>query len=465
MTTGSFTRRLVALATVLLLVVPAVSSTQAAAPARGHKPTPVHRAIATLKVAGNLTTISGSVLTVTTAQNVAYTVNVSSTTKIVRLYNGTSALDELSPGDALLVWGPTGAVSTTINATQIKDQSIQRAFTRMVGIIGGMSGSVITATVTFDHSGVRAPFGVGQVLTLDIAATTKVISPTASSVMTGTAALSLLAANVGSHITLLGVYNRVQKSFTTVDRIRLLKAKSAPGATATPTPAPASSATATSTPVPGATATSTSVPGATATSTPGPQTPVAGNTAGAVGGTIVSVPGLTAPTSLTLQSPKYGLVTVTIAASPAVAIVRRFNGRSELDELSPGDTLEVKGAFTDSTNKTFAATTIRDTTIQEAATRAVLQVSAQGLNTTTSSFSGVVMHDVNSVLAPFDEGATVTVTVNSATKILVPATAPATGAVSGTTSNIQANQTVTVLGVYNRQTKSYISTLLVRIHG
>jgi hypothetical protein len=247
-----------------------------------------------------------------------------------------------------------------------------------------------------------------------------------------------------------------------VDRLRLLKGKPVPGATATP--APAGSATATSTSVPGATATSTSVPGATATPTPGPQTPVPGNSAGVVGGTIVSDPGLTAPTSLTLQTKNYGVITVNVAASPAVLVVRRYNGRSALDELSPGDTLVVKGAFTDATHKTFAATAIKDYSIQEAATRAVLQVSAQGFNTTNSSFSGVVMHDVNSVLAPFDEGVTVTVMVNSATKILAPATAPATGVVSGATSNIQANQTVTVLGVYNRQTKTYISTLLVRIH-
>ena len=72
------------------------------------------------------------------------------------------ASGSLSPGDALLVWGPTGAVSTTINATLVKDQSIQRAFTRLVGTIGGVNGSIVTTTVTADPSGARAPFGRGQ---------------------------------------------------------------------------------------------------------------------------------------------------------------------------------------------------------------------------------------------------------------------------------------------------------------
>jgi hypothetical protein len=412
----SMVKRLIALVAMLLFIVPAVSTTQAASPA-AKVPAPT--------IAGTLTSLSssGTQLTVTTAQNVAYTVNTSSTTKFVRLYNGVSAFDELSPGDAVLVWGPS-AGTNTINATVIKDQSIQMGFTRMVGVIGGVSGSVVTATVLADQYAMRAPFGIGQQISLNIGATTKLISPTVGgpvSVMTGTAALSTLAASVGSHFTVLGAYNRLQKAFTTVYRIRLLK--------------PAGSAQ-------------------------------SGGSAKKIiiFGILKAVGATTAPTTLSLQTIKYGVITVTVSATPTVAVVRRFDGKSALDELTPGDNVAVFGAFADSSNTTFTAITIKDVSIQEGWTRAVLQVSAQGFNTSASSFTGVVLRDADSLHSPFDEGATVTVVVGSATKIMVPATAPATGVVSGTSSNIQANQTVTVLGVYNRKTHTYISTVFVRIH-
>jgi hypothetical protein len=421
-------KRLLVLLAALMLLLPAAATTQAAAPAikprpfprqvtppSRVRPNPTQRA---KPISGTLSQMSGSVLTLAGAQGVSYTVNVSSTTKIVRLYNGASALDELSPGDALQVWGTT--VSTnTINAVLIKDESIQRAYTRMAGTIDAVSGSVVSATVTTDlASTAKAPFAVGQVLALNVGPSTNVISPTATglSVISGTAALTTLSASVGQTVTVLGVYDRVHQDFTSVFRIRLFK------------------------------------PGATLRHV--------GHAAQSVTGTITAIGGTTAPTSFTLQTSNHGLITVTVAATTTV--VRRFNGKSSLDELTPGDSLGVTGSFADAGMTTFAAATIKDFSIQEAATRAILQVSSAGFNTAASSFAGTVQQDPAG-RSPLQVGSTVTVTVGASTKVLMPATPPATGWVTGAASNIQANQKVLVLGLYNRKSMSYIETTLVRI--
>ncbi len=76
---------------------------------------------------GTLTAISGitppAILTMQSGTTV-YTVNVSATTKLVRLYGGPSTLDEFAVGDLLRVEGTT--TGTTIEATKIKNLSIQR---------------------------------------------------------------------------------------------------------------------------------------------------------------------------------------------------------------------------------------------------------------------------------------------------------------------------------------------------
>jgi hypothetical protein len=405
-------KRLSVLVALLILILPTVSIAQAAPAQKKHRPgvLPVRHAAAGT-TAGTLTSMNGSVLTLTAAGGVTYTVNVSTTTKIVRLYDGPSALDEMSPGDALLVRGTT-VTTGTINATWIKDQSIQRKYTRLVGTIQSVGASSATVIVTRDEHG-PTPFHLGQTITLTVGASTKVISPTATgtTLYTGTAGLPILSGDMGGRVTVLGVYDNVQNVFTTVDRITLLK---------------------------------------------GIKVAVVHE----ISGTLVSEFGATAPATLTVQTGHYGLVTVTVAASPTVSIVRRYNGRSALDEFTPGDHLVIRGAFADAT--TYAASSIKDLSIQEAATRAVLKITA--VNMSANSFTGTVLRDVNSKRAPFDEGATVTVTVSASTKILVPATAPATGETNGTLSNLLVGQKVTVLGVYNRKQHTYTTTKTVRVH-
>ena len=62
---------------------------------------------------------------------------------------------------------------------------------------------------------------------------------------------------------------------------------------------------------------------------------------GVITGTLAALSGITMPASLTLTT-AHGAVTVTFASSTA-PIVRRYNGKSALDELSLGDTLAARG--------------------------------------------------------------------------------------------------------------------------
>lgn len=76
---------------------------------------------------GTLTAMSGTTLPATLLLQVDttdYTVNVTSDTVIIRKFNGTSSLTELAIGDTLDVRG--GLTGTTIDATRIKDLTIQR---------------------------------------------------------------------------------------------------------------------------------------------------------------------------------------------------------------------------------------------------------------------------------------------------------------------------------------------------
>jgi len=451
------TKRLVILGALLLLVLPSVATTQAASPAAKGRPRAgrvvpgSHPVLASKAISGTITNVTTSGLTMT-AGGVSYTVNVSSTTKIVRRFNGQSDLDELSPGDQVTV---SGAVSTTtISAVAIKDVSIQEAWTRLMGTLQAVSGATAptTATVTVLKDRRNAPFTVGQSIPLAIGTATRVLSPTVGSmsVMTGTAALPTLSASVGSTVTVLGVYNSVQKSYTTVFRVRILRAVRARSSQGSGSTGSGSGSTGSGS---GSTGTGSGSPGSGTGSVPAGQ-------AINVGGSLVSLSSITAPASLTVQTQRFGLITINIGTSPAVQFVRRYNGQSGLDELSAGDQVAVQGSFTDSTNKTVNATSIKDYSIQDAATRAILQIT----QTNATGFVGTVMTDLLAVPHPFNIGQTITVTVDSSTKFTMPATAPATGYVTASLSNLAANQTVTVLGTFNRRENTLINTVLVRIH-
>ena len=162
-----------------------------------------------------LTTTAPTTLTLQSRYNGQISVLVTPGTKIVRRYNGPSGLDELAANDVLQVYGTTTAPGV-VTATWIRDVSIQAAFTRLVGQVTAVTPSSVAVVVQRDLSG-RAPFRVGQNLTLPVGASTQVISGTT----TTTGSTASIAA--GNRITALGVYNSVANTFQSTFRIRILK--------------------------------------------------------------------------------------------------------------------------------------------------------------------------------------------------------------------------------------------------
>lgn len=95
-------------------------------------------------------------------------------------------------------------------------------------------------------------------------------------------------------------------------------------------------------------------------------------------GQIASVDGLIAPTTIKVTA---GAITYTVNVTAGTKIVRKFLGRSSLEELGVGDTVVVRGRLAD---VTIDANLIRDLSIQRRGGTFVGTV--KSIDTTNSSF-------------------------------------------------------------------------------
>ncbi len=366
-------------------------------------------------VTGSLVGLPAALIPPTTltlqSNGTSYTVDISTTTKLVRRFNGVSALDEFAANDQLTV---TGTIETgnTIMATRVKDLSIQAAYTRMLGQVTAVStpgaAPSLTVTVLKDGSG-RAPFAPGQSYTLPIGATTQV---TANGT---TVAGSLNGIVAGEQVTALGVFDRTSRNFVSVARITLHATRVH------------------------------------------------------YQGYLAGLPSSTTPPATLSLTTTGGQITVTVSIS--TTIVRRYNGQSSLDELSPNDILDVTGQTTGVGS--VAATSIKDVSIQAAYTRLVGVVTA----VSPTSITVTVRKDEQG-RSPFVVGQSIVLPIGSTTKIVLPGTSTAGAAagptatpgttavtaVTGSVANIAVNNVVTALGVYNRASQHFISTALIRVH-
>jgi hypothetical protein len=95
-------------------------------------------------VNGELKTISGNTLTI--SQNGKnYTVNITNQTRLRRLFWGTSTLAEFSQGDKISVYGKwANEEKSAINATLVRNLSIQKLNGTFFGTISNIDGSIIT---------------------------------------------------------------------------------------------------------------------------------------------------------------------------------------------------------------------------------------------------------------------------------------------------------------------------------
>lgn len=109
---------------------------------------------------GKLTSKSGLVLTVD-KDGQTYTINTDSNTQLRRRFWGKSTLDEIQVGDLLNINGKwTNDNKTTIQATLIRDLSIQKRWGVFIGNLSGLNGNVFTLntinrgnqTVTLDSN-------------------------------------------------------------------------------------------------------------------------------------------------------------------------------------------------------------------------------------------------------------------------------------------------------------------------
>jgi hypothetical protein len=350
------TRKLLVVGTLATTVLLAFNALGPPAPA-AHAATRV-TAQATAAINGTLQagfgTTAPTTLQMQTTDHGLMTVAVSTATQIVRRYNGRSALDELSPGDTLSVVNV--ASGTTTGAAIVKDWTIQRAFTRNVGRITGISTDLMRLTVRVladsRYTG-QNPFDEGQTIYV---AVTPAMSVTLSDGSKGTVQDNL---SPGLVITALGVYNRASRTFQNVSRLRV-------------------------------------------------WSPTAGQTT-EVHGILQSGFSASAPTILTLRTPHTGLVTVSVA--PTTRLVRRFNGASLLVEFSAGDVLAVAATYQGGSS--YSATAIKDVSIQGAYSFMVGRItSIRGTQVTAT-----VLAAMHSRQDPFWVGESVTLHLSAMTMI------------------------------------------------
>jgi hypothetical protein len=164
-------------------------------------------------VDGVVETISGTTLTVQTASGTTVTVTVPATTKFVRRYNGRSGLDELTEGDRITADGSFERSSTTtFDARRVKDWSIQRAYTRVVGNVATVQNGVVTLRVARGRSE-RSPYWHGEGVWVTLSSSTLV--------MAGSVTATVDAVQPGMRVLVLGLYDRASRSLR-AGRVRIL---------------------------------------------------------------------------------------------------------------------------------------------------------------------------------------------------------------------------------------------------
>jgi hypothetical protein len=158
-----------------------------------------------------------------------------------------------------------------------------------------------------------------------------------------------------------------------------------------------------------------------------------------VDGVVQTLSGTTMPATLTVRA---GSRTVTVTAPATTRFLRRYNGRSSLDEVTAGDRITAYGSFKTGSSTTFAAQRVKDWSIQHAYTRVVGSVATVQ--------NGVVTLRVargRSEHSPYWHGEGVWVTVPSSAIV-----ASGSGAVR--VQAVQPGVRVLVLGLYDRASRS-----------
>ncbi len=170
-------------------------------------------------IKGKVIAKSGNVLTVD-KDGISYTVNVDANTKIRRRFYGKATLDDILVGHEVNVFGKwTDDTQKTIQATLIRDISIQKRFGVFVGQVTAISGNDITlATVSRGTQKVT------------VSASTKLVSRN----MTPIVLSDIL---VGHRIRVKGMWDRAFNTITEVTQVKDYNLPVRPTRAPTPTAA------------------------------------------------------------------------------------------------------------------------------------------------------------------------------------------------------------------------------------
>jgi hypothetical protein len=129
---------------------------------------------------------------------------VPATATLVRRDNGRSGLDEVTVGDRITADGSFERGSTTMfDAQRLKDWSIQRAYTRVVGSVATVQNGVVTLRVARGRSEHRAYWHGDDVW---------VTVPSSAIVASGSGAVTVNAVRPGMRVLVLGLYDRASRS-------------------------------------------------------------------------------------------------------------------------------------------------------------------------------------------------------------------------------------------------------------
>jgi hypothetical protein len=164
---------------------------------------------------------------------------------------------------------------------------------------------------------------------------------------------------------------------------------------------------------------------------------------------VISVAGNTAPTTMVVARGPYS-AEITVAVSSTTTIVRRFDGKSDLSEVSPGDQVQIKGvrttaggvAATNAATVTgITATAIKDVSIQVGFT----QINGRVLYISRALDQLVVRVTANEGrYAAFERGAIATIDVTPATKFAL------LNNPNATTADVRPGMVLTGWGLSNR---------------
>jgi ribosomal protein L19 len=170
------------------------------------------------QIAGTVTSEPGAAspttFTFTRRNGMTATINVTSSTVILRRYNAHTDIDAVSVGDSLAVWGTFEPGSTVFDATRIQDNSIQAADAYGRGTVLAVNSSANTMTVNITSKPIGSP--VRNTVTVHVPAGRMIPVPQGSSI-------PLSSVQVGDIVLVRGVYDRSSNTFTSVDALRILK--------------------------------------------------------------------------------------------------------------------------------------------------------------------------------------------------------------------------------------------------